>query len=47
MLHLGYVLLCYDLIYNLQVSFNFNFVFSLLPAIFFELLITQTFFDFP
>ena len=63
MLYLGYVLLRYVLIYNLEVSFNFHltflqlnvikmftvqwkcFFFSL-PAIFVELPITRTFFDF-
>ena len=62
MLYLGYVLLHYVLIYNLDVSFNFHLTFlqlnvfkiftvtaqfSFLPAIFFELPITRTFFDFP
>ena len=62
MLYLGYVLLHYVLIYNLDVSFNFHLTFlqlnvfkiftvtaqfSFLPAIFLELPITRTFFDFP
>ena len=48
MLNLGYVFLRYILIYNLEVSFNFSCniftikVFSLLPAIYFELPITRT-----
>ena len=64
MLYLGYGLLRYILIYNLEVSFNFHLTFlqlnvikmftvqyklffTLLSAIFFELPITRTFFDFP
>ena len=59
MLYLGYVLLSYVLIYNLEVTFNFHLTFlqlngikmftvqeklffTLLSAIFFELLITPT-----
>ena len=33
MLHLGYVLLSYVLIYNLKVSFNFHFTFLQLNVI--------------
>ena len=58
MLYLGNVLLRYVLIHNLDISFNFHvkflqlnvrqkLFFSLLPAIFFKLPITRTFFDFP
>ena len=64
MLYLGYGLLHYVLIYNLEVSFNFHLTFlqlnvikmftvqlklffTLLSAIFFELPITRTLFDFP
>ena len=65
MLYLGYILLRYVLIYNLEVSFIFHLTFlqlnviknnvhcavklffTLLSAIFFELPITRTFFQFP
>ena len=52
MLYLGNVLLRYVLIYNLKVSFNVHCAvktvfFTLLLAIFFELLITRTFLRFP
>ena len=33
MLYLGYVLLCYVLIYNLEVSFNFHLTFLQLNVI--------------